>query len=289
MEPLPVGAPGELWLGGTGLARGYLQQPRLTAERFVPDPRGEEPGARAYRTGDLGRWLPDGEIEFLGRADHQVKLGGFRIELQEIEDVAGAHPGVSEVAALVREDVAAGPRLVLYVAGRREAAPSSAELRAFLAERLPEYMVPSHVVALESMPLNPNGKVDRAALPAPARGRPDSDRRTVPPRDELERGLAAVWREMLGIEEIGVHDNFFHLGGSSLLLIQTHRRQRTALGADLTLAEFFQNPTIAALAEALRRGRRPDAAAAGTLRAGARKSSARHAARARALRRESRR
>lgn len=289
MEPLPVGAPGELWLGGTGLARGYLQQPRLTAERFVPDPRGDGPGARAYRTGDLGRWLPDGEIEFLGREDHQVKLGGFRIELQEIEAAAGALPGVSEVAALVRDDAAVGPRLVLYVAGRREAAPSSAELRALLAERLPEYMVPSHVVVLESMPLNPNGKVDRAALPAPATGRRDSDRRTVPPRDEIERTLAGVWREMLGIEEIGVHDNFFHLGGTSLLLIQTHRRQRTALGADLTLAEFFRNPTIAALAEALRRGRSPDPAAAGTQRAGARKSSARHAARARALRRESRR
>ena len=287
--PAPLGAPGEISLTGATLTRGYLDRPGLTAARYTPAPFGPRPGGRAYRTGDLGRWLPDGDLEFLGRKDHQVKVAGFRIELEEIEAVLGRGPGVAEALALVRDDVAAHPRLVAYVVGRKGEAPSSIALRAFLRERLPRHMVPSHLVFLDAVPRTPNGKVDRSALPAPSGDRPDSDRPYVAPRDDIERALAAVWRETLGVEEIGVHDSFFELGGSSLLLIRTHRRQRAALEADLTLADFFQSPTIAALAEIVRRGRGEGSAAAGRERAGTRKDAADQVARARALRRRSRR
>jgi amino acid adenylation domain-containing protein len=289
MQPVPVGAPGEIWLGGAGLTRGYLRQPDLTASRFAPDPFIAEPGARMYRSGDVGRWLPDGNLEFLGRKDHQVKVRGFRVELQEVESVLARHPGVREVAAIVREDVAGRPRLVAYVVGREGNPPSSTELRSFLRQQLPEYMVPSFFISLERMPTTPNGKVDRAALPAPSEDRPESDREYVPPRDATEEALAAVWREALGIATVGIYDNFFELGGTSLLLVQAHRRQRAALGTSLALADFFQNPTIAGLAEIVRRGQQGNVTAPGHTRAGARKTSAEQVARARELRRNSRR
>ncbi|MFL6197053.1 MAG: amino acid adenylation domain-containing protein, partial [Thermoanaerobaculia bacterium] len=208
LQPVPAGVPGELCLAGEGLARGYRRRPGLTAERFVPDPLGD--GRRLYRTGDLARRLPSGEIEFLGRFDHQVKIRGVRIELGEIEAALSSHPAVREVCVLARKDQA-DARLVAYLVPSGEDAPSPSELRAFVRERLPEAMVPAAFVVLPALPLNPSGKVDRKALPAPEADRAELDRSYVEPRTELERRLAEMWRELLGIERVGVHDSFFEL------------------------------------------------------------------------------
>jgi amino acid adenylation domain-containing protein len=283
-SPSPVGAPGELWVGGCGVARGYLHRPELTAERFLPDPYSADPGARQYRTGDVARWLPDGTLEFLGRRDHQVKVRGFRIELEEVEATLGQHPGVREAVVLARRDGGAEPRLAAYVVAG-EPAPTGGALRTFLRQRLPEYMVPAYFLFLASLPLNPNGKLDRAALPAPGSDRPELDRDYAPPRDEVERTLAAVWQEQLGLEKVGIHDNFFELGGSSLLMIQTHRRQRAVLGVELTLADMFQSPTIADLAARIQQaGSTGPSLQASQERATARKTSADQISRARELR-----
>jgi amino acid adenylation domain-containing protein/non-ribosomal peptide synthase protein (TIGR01720 family) len=243
MEPVPVGAPGELFLGGDPLARGYLGRPGLTAERFVPDAFSGRPGARLYRTGDRVRWLEDGTLEFLGRADEQVKVRGFRIELGEIEATLMRHPAVREAAAVVREDARGERRLVGYVAaGGGEAL--AGELRAHLQECLPEYMVPSALVVLAALPLTPAGKVDRRALPAPEWRGGDG---YAAPRTPLEGKLAAIWSRLLGVERVGIHDSFFELGGDSILSIQVVARARSA-GVHLTPRQIFDRPTIAELA-----------------------------------------
>ncbi len=206
-------------IGGAGVARGYLNRPELTAEKFIPDPFSAEPGARMYKTGDLARYRPDGNIEFLGRADHQVKIRGFRIELGEIEAALGQHPAVREAVVLAREDAPGEKRLVAYVVAGARAADDD-DLRRFLKEKLPEYMVPAVFVLLDALPLMPNGKIDRRALPAPDRSRPELDKAFVAPRTPTEELLAEIWAQLLDIERVGVHDNFFDLGGHSLLATQ---------------------------------------------------------------------
>jgi amino acid adenylation domain-containing protein/non-ribosomal peptide synthase protein (TIGR01720 family) len=245
LRPVPVGVPGELFIGGRGLARGYLNRPALTAERFIADPYGP-PGARMYRTGDVVRWTTDGQIRYLGRADHQVKVRGFRIELGEVESALLRHPGIAEAVAVVREESTGHKRLVGYVVPASSAPVDPAELRAFLARSLPDYMVPAAIVVLAALPLNPNGKLDRRALPAPdwtARGG------HVAPRTETERVLAGIWAEVLGLAEVGVEDNFFELGGDSILSIQVVSRARAA-GLRLSSRDVFLHQTIASLAPA---------------------------------------
>jgi amino acid adenylation domain-containing protein/non-ribosomal peptide synthase protein (TIGR01720 family) len=252
----PVGVPGELCVGGIGVGRGYLNDPLRTAAVFVPDPFAEtwnETGARLYRTGDLARWLPAGELEFLGRIDHQVKIRGFRIELGEIEAVLARHPAVRECVVLAREDAAGSRFLAAYLAARGEE-PPVAELIDFLRRHIPEYMVPSAFVILPALPLTANGKVDRKVLPAPERSR-DEGTSFVPPGDPVEELLAGVWAEVLGIERIGVHDDFFALGGHSLQATQVRSRIRGLLGVDLPLRTLFEATTLGRLAREVRAAR----------------------------------
>ena len=250
---VPAGVPGELYTGGDGLARGYLNHPELTRERFIADPIRGVPGARLYKTGDLARYLPDGNIEFLGRRDNQVKIRGFRIEPGEIEATLAQHPAVRQVVVLAREDVPGNKRLVAYlVTVDPQVPPAIEELRAFLKAKLPEYMVPSAFVMLPVMPLTPNGKVDRQALPAPDASRPRTQQAYVAPRSVLEEQLAGIWQRVLGLERVGIHDNFFVLGGHSLLATQVISRIRTALRAELPLRSLFESPTIAGLAGGIR-------------------------------------
>ncbi|MEW5927750.1 MAG: amino acid adenylation domain-containing protein [Gemmatimonadota bacterium] len=244
LEPVPVGVPGELYVGGTGVTRGYLGRPELSAERFLPDPF--RPGARVYRTGDQVRWLPGGELEFLGRTDHQVKVRGFRVELGEIEAALLAQEGVREAVVVVRGEGAA-QRLAAYLVG--EGAADAARLRGAVRERLPEHMVPAAFVALETLPLTPNGKVDRAALPEPQWG--SAAREYVAPRDETEARLCDLWREVLGAERVGVHDSFFDLGGHSLTATQLISRVRESLGREITFRTLVQASTVAELAVAV--------------------------------------
>jgi amino acid adenylation domain-containing protein len=251
LQPSPVGVPGELYIGGANLARGYLNRPELTAERFVPNPFSAERGARLYRTGDLARYMPDGAIEFLGRSDHQVKVRGVRIELGEIEAALSHHPAVREAVVVAREDVAGDKRLVAYLVSNQHPAPAVGELRAFLKQRLPEYMAPGAFVTLEAMPLTPNGKVDRRALPEPEKARPDLESAFVAPRTPVEEKLAEIAAQLLRIEKPGVHDNFFELGGHSLLATQLISRLRNAFQVELPLRSVFTGPTIAELAEAI--------------------------------------
>jgi amino acid adenylation domain-containing protein len=255
LQLVPIGVPGELYVGGVGLANGYLNQPGLTAEKFIPNPFGQEPGARLYRTGDLARYLPDGNIEFLGRMDDQVKIRGFRIELQEIEKVLSQHPTVQEAIVLAREDVSdngkaslRNKRLVVYVVLSDERASAVNELRLFLKEKLPEYMVPSIFVTLERFPLTHNGKVDRQALPVPGATRPDLGQSFVAPRTLLERALAEMWASALELKQVGVHDNFFELGGHSLLATRLLNRIYEQFQVELPLSTLFTDPTIARLA-----------------------------------------
>jgi hypothetical protein len=243
-----VGVPGELYVGGAGLARGYLNRPELTAEKFVPDPFAQTPGARMYRTGDRARYLPDGNIEFLGRADNQIKLRGFRIELGEIEAVLGEHSMVRQAVVLAREDVPGDKRLVAYIVPAEVAGAATETLRAYVRERLPEYMLPSAYVVLEHLPLTPNGKVDRRALPAPEYDRNMLGGAFVAPRNSLEELMAEVWREVLKREQVSVHDNFFELGGHSLLAAQVVARLARLLKVELPLRRMFEAPTIAELA-----------------------------------------
>ena len=247
LQPVPVGVPGELYIGGGGMARGYLNRPALTAGRFIPDPFSDDPGARFYKTGDLARYRPDGNIEFLGRIDHQVKVRGFRIELGEIETLLGGHPALREVIVLARGDTPGDKRLVAYVVPEDDLTPSVSELRGFLKERLPEYMVPSAFVTLEALPLTPVGKVDRRALPAPDQTRPDLEAAYVSPRTPAEETLADIWAQVLGVERVGVYDNFFELGGDSILSIQVIARANQA-GLRLSPRQLFQHPTVAGLA-----------------------------------------
>ncbi len=267
MEPVPVGVAGELYTGGDGLARGYHARPDLTAERFVPDPFGP-PGSRLYRTGDLVRYLPDGNIEFLGRLDHQVKIRGFRVELGEVEAVLRRHPAVREVVVTAREDRPGNRRLVAYVipdraaaeAAAAETAPAPADetgltaaaLRSFLAERLPEWMLPAAFVFVGAFPLDPNGKIDRRALPEPGTANVPRSAPVSLPRDETELRLVELWEELLGTRPVGVKDNFFELGGNSLLAVRLIDRVRGLTGEKLPLAALFQAPTVENLAALLR-------------------------------------
>ncbi|MEU9252082.1 amino acid adenylation domain-containing protein [Streptomyces sp. NPDC048270] len=251
LQPVPPGVPGELYVAGAGLARGYWHRPALTAERFVADPYA--PGERMYRTGDLVRRRADGAIEFLGRIDGQVKLRGFRIEPGEIEAVLSGHPAVRQVIVIPREDRPGDTRLVGYCSVHGSALADDpelgAQLRRFAAETLPGYMVPSAVVVLPALPLNANGKVDRRALPAPETGAADADGRA--PRDEREQALCTLFGEILGIDDITIDDDFFELGGHSLLATRLVGRARTELGAELAIGDLFQAPTVADLAARL--------------------------------------
>ncbi|HEV2145827.1 MAG TPA: amino acid adenylation domain-containing protein [Longimicrobiaceae bacterium] len=252
-NPVPAGVPGELFVGGAGVARGYLERPELTADRFVPDPFGGVAGARMYRSGDRVRWCGDAELEYLGRLDEQVKIRGFRIELGEIEAALFAHPGVREALVLARDNGSGERRLVAFVVPAAEGV-STAELRGWLRERLPEYMVPAGVTALEAFPLTPNGKLDRRALPSAEAGAPTGG--YAAPRTPTEEVVAGIWADVLRIERVGVEASFFQLGGHSLLATRVVARVRSALGVELPLRTLFEAPTVARVAaevDALRR------------------------------------
>lgn len=257
MRPVPVGVSGELYVGGLGVARGYLNQPSLTAERFLPDPFGNTPGSRLYRTGDLVKWRPDGQLEFLGRVDDQVKIRGYRIELGEIEARLRRHPRVRGVAVLAREDVPGDRRLVAYVVDGQEQGQGGeadpASWRSWLQESLPDYMVPSAFVVLDALPMTPNGKIDRGALPAPERGREASGVEYVPPRGPVEEAVAGVWGELLGSDRVGIHDNFFELGGHSLVATRLLARLRDTFAVEPSLRDFLDRPTVASLARLIER------------------------------------
>ncbi|MFN2173859.1 MAG: non-ribosomal peptide synthetase, partial [Candidatus Promineifilaceae bacterium] len=248
MQPVPIGATGELYIGGDGLARGYLNRPELTAEKFIADPFSDDPDARLYRTGDLARYLADGNIEFFGRIDHQVKVRGFRIELGEIEAVLEQHPLVEQVVVMAREDIPGDKRLVGYMLLANGVAPSISELRSFLKESLPDYMVPSAFMFVETFPLTPNKKIDRRALPAPDAQRPELSESFVAPETDLEQRIASIWQEVLNLERVGVDDNFFELGGHSLLIVQVHNRLQQEFDKDISIADMFRYPTISSLA-----------------------------------------
>jgi natural product biosynthesis luciferase-like monooxygenase protein len=257
---VPVGVPGELYIGGTGVSAGYLNRPELTAERFIPDPFGTQPEARLYRTGDLARYRPDGTIEFHGRVDHQVKLRGFRVELGEVEAALLRHTALREAVAVVREDTPGDARLVAYFVASTEARPTAVQLRAHMKEHLPDYMVPSLFVALDALPLTKSGKVDRRMLPSPSSVRSSPDAGFVMPQTEAERHIATVWQEVLRVERVGLHDNFFDLGGHSLLLVKMHRKLAGLFEAKVTLFDLFRLPTVHALAQYI--GRDQDGAEA---------------------------
>jgi amino acid adenylation domain-containing protein len=248
LQPVPIGVAGELYVGGIGVGRGYLNSAERTAEVFIPDPFAQEPGARLYKTGDLARYLSDGNIQFLGRLDHQVKIRGFRIELGEIEALMIQHPAVREVVVIAREDLSDNKLLVAYVVPNQEQVPAPSELRRFLQEKLPDYMVPSAFVMLEALPLTPNGKVDRRALPAPDTSSLTKEASFVAPRDTIELQLAQIWEDVLGVHPVGVRDNFFDLGGHSLLAVNLIAKIQHQFGKNLPLATLFQSPIIEHLA-----------------------------------------
>ena len=246
--PTPVGVSGELCISGSGLARGYLNRPELTADKFLPDPFSEDPGARLYKTGDLVKYLPDGNIEFVGRVDHQVKIRGFRIELGEIESALSRLPGVQEAVVLAREDRLAEKYLVAYIVSSHVAKLTVRVLREGLNRTLPEYMTPTAFVFIETLPLNSNGKVDRKALPAPDAAIVADDT-YVAPRTPIEEGLAEIWSAVLKVEQVGIHTNFFELGGHSLLATQVISRIRNTFNAEVSLRTLFEAPTVAGFSE----------------------------------------
>ena len=250
-QPVPIGVRGEMYVGGAGVARGYLNLPELTAFRFILNPFSDQPNARLYRTGDLARYRADGSIEYLGRIDYQVKIRGFRIELGEIEAALSQHPKVRQIALMVREDEPGNKYLVVYIVPREAVLPTVSELRSFLKQKLPDYMVPSAFVMLDRLPLTPNGKVDSRALPAPDRARFGSEKTLAPHRTPIEEVLAGIWAQVLGCESVDIHDNFFDLGGHSLLATQVMGRLRSILQVELPLRCLFESPTIAELAESI--------------------------------------
>ena len=246
-QPVAVGVPGEIYIGGVGLARGYLNRAELTAESFIPNPFGREGGERLYRTGDVGRYLADGQIDFLGRADHQVKIRGYRIELGEIESILSEHPAVREAVVVVKEERANDKRLVVYLVSGEVERPADIAVREYLRQRLPEHMVPGVFVWLERLPLTPNGKVDRRALSAQDIVQPKTEQNYLAARTPVEEKLVEIWQEVLGSERVGVNDNFFELGGHSLLATQVISRVRTEFNVEVPLQRIFEFPTIADL------------------------------------------
>jgi aspartate racemase len=248
-QPVPVGVPGELYIGGDGVARGYLNRPELTAERFLPDPAATNPASRLYRTGDLVRWRSDGQLEFVGRTDQQVKIRGFRVEPGEVDAVLSEHPALREAVVVAGTDSRGAVRLIGYVVPHEEPAPPVPDLRNFLKRRLPAYMVPATFVPLPSLPRTASGKVDRPALPAPSADRSELQGEYVAPRSPTEARLAMIWAELLKLDRVSVNDNFFDLGGHSLLAVQMVSRVRTTLAVDLPLVDVFTAPTVAELAE----------------------------------------
>jgi amino acid adenylation domain-containing protein len=246
----PIGVPGELCIGGDGVTLGYWNRPELTADRFIADPFSAVPGATLYRTGDLARWRNDGTLEHLGRLDFQVKIRGYRIELGEIETAIARHPAIREAVVMAREDIPGDPRLVAYLVVQNPPADLVEQLRAQLRTALPEYMVPALFVTLDALPLTPNAKIDRKALPIPDSSQSHITQRTAltQPRTETEKILAGIWAEVLGLEQVGIEDNFFDLGGHSLLAMRANSRVRQLMSLDLPLVEFFTAPTISGLA-----------------------------------------
>jgi acyl carrier protein len=259
LQPVPINVPGELYIGGAGVARGYLNRPELTAERFIPDPFNQQPGARLYKTGDLARYLSDGNIEFLGRIDHQVKIRGFRIELGEIETVLELHPAVRQAVVVAREDTPGDKRLVAYVVLHEKQTATVGDLKSYVMKKVPTYMVPSALVLLETLPLTPNGKVDRRGLPAPEHTRPELGEAFVAARTSIEEVVTGIWSQALGIEQIGIHDDFFALGGDSLLAILVITRLRKVLQVQLSLARFLEARTIAKLSKIIEQVKAGDA------------------------------
>jgi acyl-coenzyme A synthetase/AMP-(fatty) acid ligase len=258
LEVVPIGVAGEMYIGGHGVARGYLNQPDLTAARFINDPHcyyvghGHECGARLYRTGDRARWLPDGRLELFGRLDDQVKIRGHRIELGEIESTLAQHPMVRECVVMAREDLPGNRRLVAYVVtGEEPAGTLRGELRAFLQNKLPEHAVPSALEFIGKLPRTTNGKINRRELPAPQQQIADSVGGATAPATPVEESLVGIWREVLQVSSVGVHDNFFELGGNSLLMIRVISRIRATMPIELPVRRFFEAPTIAALAEVI--------------------------------------
>ena len=286
LEPVPPGVPGEIFLGGAGLARGYLGRPDLTAERFVPHPFGPR-GGRLYRTGDRARRRRDGALLFLGRTDLQIKLRGYRIEPGEVEAALCSHPAVREAVVDLPRGAGGVPRLAAWVVPEPEWSVSAADLRAFLKERLPDWMVPALFAEVGALPRTPTGKLDRRALPDPEPAGAAAET-YVPPGSELERTIAAVWLELLPVERVGLHDNFFEIGGDSLLLLSVHRRLREALGgaaAGMPVVDLFRFPTVAALARQLAGASAPSASSAGRIKDLAAQQAAAQARRRRAAQR----
>lgn len=247
LNPLPIGVPGELYIGGVGVGRGYFNRPGLTAEKFIPNPFSDNSAVRLYKTGDLARYLANGEIEYIGRTDYQVKVRGFRIELGEIETLIIQHPGVRETLVVVRDDSGNSQRIVAYIVPQKEQTLTIAELRSFLEVKLPNYMVPAAFVMLEALPLTPNGKVDRKALPLPDQINPELEKTFIAPQTTIEKQLVLIWGQVLGLEKIGINDNFFELGGDSILSLQIISKANQA-GLYLTAKQLFQHQTVAKLA-----------------------------------------
>jgi acyl carrier protein len=249
-QSTPLGVPGELYIGGADLALGYLNRPELTAAAFIPDPFGRVPGARLYKTGDLVRYLPDGLLQFMGRIDYQVKLRGFRIEPGEVESVLGEHPAVHQavVVCVTLENMPGNNQLVACIVPSQTVAPTAGDLRDFLKKKLPDYAIPSAFLILETLPLTTSGKVDRQTLLALAKSRPQSEEARVAPRTAIEKTLADIWAQVMNLEKIGIYDNFFDLGGHSLVATQIIYRINHAFRLTLPLRSIFEESTIAGLA-----------------------------------------
>jgi acyl-coenzyme A synthetase/AMP-(fatty) acid ligase len=251
LQPVPIGVAGELHIGGKAPGRGYLKRPDLTADKFIPDAFGETEGERLYKTGDLARYRSDGAIEFLGRLDHQVKIRGMRMELGEVEAALCQHPSVREAVILPHEITAGNKSLVAYVVSKQEPLPAGDELRNYLRERLPEYMVPAAFVILSELPLLSNGKLNRKALPNPEELFTEPEAAYVAPENDLEQRIAGVWQEVFNVERVSIHSNFFDLGGNSLLLAKVHSKLRVALQRDVQIIDLFKHSTIHSLAKHL--------------------------------------
>ncbi len=253
LQPVPPGVPGELYIGGVQVARGYLNRPDLTAERFIPDQFSDLAGARLYKTGDLARYLKDGDIDFLGRLDFQVKIRGNRIELGEIESVISQHSDVREVIVVAREDTPGDQRITAYIVTDRAEGIAGSELREITQRKLPDYMVPAYFIRLEKLPRTASLKVDRKALPAPDLLETKTETVYSPPRNNIQQNIVSIWQELLKVSRVGINDNFFELGGHSLLLVQVFYRLKELTSSKLTITDMFLYPTISTLTEYLSR------------------------------------